>query len=171
MVVFIIAVLAGLALASMGRSTAAAAASSIASDMYYALNRARLEANSSGSQVRMWICRTASGTECPQAGVWRVLKAHTTGTGTISVWDDTSLTGVLSRPDAWLDKINDNAAQRPRHGQTSCVNFMPDGSVKFEHGGAAFTGCRIWVTDNADATHLKVMVWPVTGLVKMVNGW
>ena len=153
-VLVLLAVIAALAFFGLGRPSAAASADAMARDLSFALTRARLQATSSGFQVRVWLCASTDAS-CPTAGTWRVEQAGQPGPRPPTSWIDGGLRGPIRRGDAWVASVRDDSGT-VLTGNVS-VLFRPDGSAD---------GRRIEVSDSQSAVRHLIRVFAATGLVR-----
>jgi prepilin-type N-terminal cleavage/methylation domain-containing protein len=161
-VVAIIALVSGIAYFGFARPSAASQTTSMSRDLYFALNRARLQATTGGSQVRVWLCRTADST-CATAGTWFMQIAQSTGMQTPSGWNAVGESGLITRRDAWVSEIKDNGGATLGASVNASVTFMPDGST----ATGSNEGRLITVTDMSGSTSMSIRIFSATGLVRL----
>jgi prepilin-type N-terminal cleavage/methylation domain-containing protein len=161
-VVAIIAIVSAIAFFGFARPSAASQATSISRDLYFALQRARLQATAEGSQVRVWLCRSVDAT-CAATGTWFTQVATSPGMGTKFDWVAAGEQGRIARPDAWVSAIKDNGGTTLGATVNAVVTFMPDGST----AAAANEGRLITITDQYGANTFSIRIFSATGLVRL----
>jgi len=161
-VVAILAIVGAIAFFGFIRPTAAGQASGIARDLYFAMQRARLQAIAGGSQVRVWICRSVDS-NCTTSGVWFAELAATQGMSPPTAWVQTGERGSIMSRNARVASVGP-ASGSPLPATTNVnVTFMPNGSAV--PGGGTWD--VITVTDDAGATGYSIRVFFATGLVRL----
>jgi prepilin-type N-terminal cleavage/methylation domain-containing protein len=165
-VVAIIGVLASIGIFAIAPLTNAQNAAAIARSVQFELARARQEAVGDNKQRQLSCAAATSG----KGNVCTYYIAHTTGMGTIAQWDkagDVINTG--SHAQIWnIATVTDNAASGGSSGSKMSaaltVTFFPDGTA---------SAATVYVCDTqATPGHKsKVLVYPGTGLSKLVDKW
>jgi Tfp pilus assembly protein FimT len=160
--VAIIALVAGIALFGLNRPAGASHSAALARDLYFSLNRARLQATTTGFQTRMWLCRAAGGS-CTRAGVWFLQVAGQTGITTPTSWANSGDVGLISRNDAAVTTIVDAGGTALAANVNASITFLPDGTMATGANEARL----ISVADTQGLAQHSIRVWSATGLIRM----
>jgi prepilin-type N-terminal cleavage/methylation domain-containing protein len=159
-VVGIIAIVSAIAIFGFARPSAASQATSISRDVYFAMHRARLQATTSGSAIRIWLCRSPDST-CLTAGTWIMQIATETGM-TPAAFTTVGEQGTIARRDAWVSSISLYGGSALGATANASITFYPDGSAS-----TGSTWDLITVVDQGGASDLRIRIFPITGLVRL----